>query len=324
MTTKANEGKMLSREMMIPKHNENLIITDTVAGVMYAIEKLQAMKKPTLLVGHAGVGKNQNISEVANKLGKPVIKINCSGDMRTSSLLGRMAPNEDGKFVWEDGLIIKAIREGYWLILDEINCLDADILFCLHGLIDDGFITLANNSEVVEAHPEFRMFATMNPISYFGVKTLNQALADRFAIIEIGFDKEIDKALVKQMNCSKEVQQSLLTLINNIRMEYEKGEISQNFGHRTLGNVVELCQAFDLMDALNMAYTNKLPDTQRPSVRTLFKDLATMVSEQKAVQKTTKGKNISAPSPTGGQVVNGVDVDALVGILGDGQKNVRP
>ena len=319
MTTNKVEGKMLSREMMVPKHNPNLIVTDSVQSVMEAVEKLQAINKPTLLVGHAGVGKNQTIGEVAHKLNKPVIKINCSGDMRTSSLLGRMAPNDDGKFVWEDGLIIKAIREGYWLILDEINCLDADILFCLHGLIDDGFITLANNSEVVEAHPEFRMFATMNPISYFGVKTLNQALADRFAIIEVGFDKEIDKALVKQLNYPKEIQQSLLTLITNIRMEYEKGEISQNFGHRTLANVVELSKEFDLLDALNMSYSNKLPETQRASIKTLFKDLATMVQQQKPVQKTTKAR-VSAPAPTGGQVVNGVDVDALVGILKDGQK----
>jgi MoxR-like ATPase len=321
MTTNNNEGKILSREMMIPKHNDNLIVTDTVEATMDAIEKLQAMLKPTLLVGHAGVGKNQLIGEVANKLRKPVIKINCSGDMRTSSLLGRMAPNNEGKFVWEDGLIIKAIREGYWLILDEINCLDADILFCLHGLIDDGFITLANNSEVVEAHPEFRMFATMNPISYFGVKTLNQALADRFAIIEVGFDKEIDKALVKQLNYPKEIQTSLLTLITNIRMEYEKGEISQNFGHRTLSNVVQLSKEFDLLDSLNMSFSNKLPDTQRASIKTLFKDLATMVQAQKPVQTTKKGaKAVSQPAPTGGQVVNGVDVDSLIGILSDGSR----
>lgn len=319
MTTNKTEGKVLSKDMMIPKHNDNLIVTDTVANTMEAIEKLQNMQYPTLLVGHAGVGKNQMIGEVANKLRKPVIKINCSGDMRTSSLLGRMAPNQEGKFVWEDGLIIKAIREGYWLILDEINCLDADILFCLHGLIDDGFITLANNSEVVEAHPDFRMFATMNPINYFGVKTLNQALADRFAIIEVGFDRKIDEALIKKLAYPKEIQTSLLTLIANIRTEYEKGDLSQNFGHRTLANCVNLATEFDLLDALNMSYCNKLPESQMASIKTMFKDLASMVSAQKATQKV-KTKAASQPAPTGGKVVNGVDVDALIGILGDGSK----
>jgi MoxR-like ATPase len=319
METKTN-GKIYSREMMIPKHNPNLIVSDNVKSTMEKIENLSAMKYPVLLVGHAGVGKNQMIGEVANKLHQPVIKINCSGDMRTSSLLGRMAPNQDGKFVWEDGLIVKAIREGYWLILDEMNSLDADILFCLHGLMDDGFITLANNSEVVEAHENFRLFATMNPISYFGVKTLNQALADRFAIIDIGFDDDVDKALIKQLAYPKEIQTSLTTLIKNIRGEYEKGDISQNFGHRTLSNVVKLSKQFDLLDSLDMAYSNKLPDTQRASIKTLFKDLAQMVKDQKATQ-TVKTKANGPKAPTGA-VVNGVDVNALVGILNDG--NNRP
>jgi hypothetical protein len=319
-------NKVFNRENLVPKHNPNLIISKSVAHTTESIEKLQGMKMyginwPVLLLGHAGVGKNQMISEVACKLQKPVIKINCSGDMRTSSLLGRVTPDKDGKFVWEDGLIVKAIREGYWLILDEINSLDADILFSLHGMIDDGFITLANNSEIVEVHPDFRLFATMNPLSYFGVKTLNQALLDRFAIIEIGFDDEVDEALIKQLQYSKEVKTALTTLINNIRKEYEKGEISQNFGHRTLSNIVILCNEFDLGEAVIMAYLNKLPDTQRPAIASLFKDLTQMIQQQKGNQTVKKGTKSSAS--TTGQVVNGVDVDKLMGILNDG-KNSHP
>lgn len=312
-------AKTFEREMMIPKHNESLIITPKVQKTMDDIDKLQEMKYPCLLVGHAGVGKNQLISEVANKRQQTVIKINCSGDMRTSSLLGRVAPNEDGKFVWDDGLIITAIREGHWLILDEINSLDADILFALHGLIDDGFITLANNSEVVMCHENFRLFATMNPISYFGVKTLNQALADRFAMIEVGFDEEIDIALVKQLKYPKDVQNALLVLIRNIRAEYERQEISQNFGHRTLSNVVRLAEHFELMDAIDMAYSNKLPDTQRGSIKTMFKDLAQTIQTQRPTQGL-KSKSSTPSKPTGGKVVQGVDVDALLNILQDGSK----
>ena len=315
-------AKIPKKELMIPKHNEDLIITKQVQETMDKIDRLQKMKYPCLLVGHAGVGKNQLINEVAHKNQQTVIKINCSGDMRTSSLLGRVTPSETGKFVWDDGLIITAIREGHWLILDEINSLDADILFALHGLIDDGFITLANNSEVVMAHENFRLFATMNPISYFGVKTLNQALADRFAIIEVGFDEEIDQALIKQLKYGKDVQASLMMLIINIRNEYELQEISQNFGHRTLSNVVRLCEYFDLMDALNMAYCNKLPETQRASIKTLFKDLAQVVQLQhtEGQQLKTKGTPKQA-KPTGGSVVQGVDVDALINILQDGNRH---
>lgn len=310
------------RDALIPTHNPDLIITKQVKGIMDAIGKLVDTASgglngyPVLLVGHAGVGKNQCIGEVANARSQPLIKINCSGDMRASSLLGRIAPTLDGKFEWQDGLLIEALKYGYWLDLDEINSLDADILFAIHGLCDDGFITVANNSSIVKAHHNFRIFATMNPTSYYGVKTLNQALIDRFAVIEVGFDEGVDKKLVEQLNAPKDVQISLLSLIGNIRKAYEEGEITQNFGHRTLHNVVKLSKQFDVLDALNMAYSNKLPESERASVKTMFKDLATLVT---TFQKSTQGgKGKAGNQGSVGQ--DGMDIDAMVKILSDAKK----
>lgn len=320
------------RQALVPRHNPDLIISKKVKSNMDAVEHLVMTKPtgglngyPTLIVGHAGVGKNQLIGEVANKRNQPLIKINCSGDMRTSSLLGRIAPavGKDSKseFVWQDGLLIEAIRKGYWLDLDEINSLDADILFAIHGLIDDGFMTLANNSEIVFAHPDFRLFATMNPISYYGVKTLNQALIDRFAVIEMDFDEEVDKKLIAQLNQPDEVRISLGNVISNIRKTYDEGEVTQNFGHRTLHNVVVLSKVFPLNQALEMAYINKLPDGEKAVVKTIVNDLTSLIrTVQKATKSTTVGGG-KATSPQSGRVVDGVDVDKLAQILADkGQK----
>jgi len=323
------------RQALVPRHNPDLIISKKVKGNMEALSKLVDTKPtgglngyPTLLVGHAGVGKNQLIAEVANQRNQPLIKINCSGDMRTSSLLGRIAPvvNSEGKseFVWQDGLLIEAIRKGYWLDLDEINSLDADILFAIHGLIDDGFMTLANNSEIVYAHQDFRLFATMNPISYYGVKTLNQALIDRFAVLELDFDDDVDKKLIQQLNQPEEIMTSLYNVITNIRKIYDEGEVTQNFGHRTLHNVVVLSREFALNQALDMAYTNKLPDGEKASVKTIINDLTTLLKTvQRNTQKTTAGGG-RATSPHTGKVVDGVDVDKLAQILADKGNKKNP
>lgn len=316
------------RKALIPRHNPDLVISKKVKTNMVTIENLVDMKPPgglngysILIVGHAGVGKNQLIAEVANKRQQPLIKINCSGDMRTSSLLGRIAPNERGEFVWQDGLLIEAIRKGYWLDLDEINSLDADILFAIHGLIDDGFMTLATNSEIVYAHENFRIFATMNPISYYGVKTLNQALLDRYVVLEMDFDNEVDAKLIQQLNQPEEVKTALANVINGIRIVYDEGEVTQNFGHRTLHNVVLLSKVFELNMALDLAYTNKLPDGEKASVKTIINDLTSVI---KTVQKTNKNLTQGggrATTPHTGKVVEGVDVDKLAQILADkGQK----
>jgi MoxR-like ATPase len=277
---------------------------------------------PVLIVGHAGVGKNQLIAEVAHARNQPLIKINCSGDMRTSSLLGRIAPQAraDGssEFVWQDGLLITAIRNGYWLDLDEINSLDADILFAIHGLIDDGFMTLANNSEIVYAHPDFRIFATMNPISYYGVKTLNQALLDRYAVIEMDFDNDVDATLISQLNQPADVKTAFANVIIGIRKNYDEGEVTQNFGHRTLHNVVLLSQVFELNKALDLAYTNKLPDGEKASVKTIINDLTSVLkSSQKASKNALSQSGGKTTSPHTGRVVDGVDVDRLAQILAD-------
>lgn len=281
MSTMGQKNKEFAQKMRIPKHNEKLIITKKFTSVMNKIETLARMNVPCLLLGHAGIGKNQAVSEVACKLNKPIIKVNCSGDMRTSSLLGRMAPDADGKFAWEDGLITKAIKEGTWLVLDEINSLDPDILFSIHGLIDDGYISIANNSEIVEAHPDFRLFATMNPISYFGVKTPNQALLDRFAVIEMGFDDDIDEILIDRLDMQDNVKKAMKNIIKNLREIYDNDQTTQNFGHRTLSNIVDFSKEFGLMDAIDMSYTNKLPDTQRAAVKSLLRDLMVIVPEHK-------------------------------------------
>jgi hypothetical protein len=215
-------------------------------------------------------------------------------------------------------LLITAIRNGYWLDLDEINSLDADILFAIHGLIDDGFMTLANNSEIVYAHPDFRIFATMNPISYYGVKTLNQALLDRYAVIEMDFDNDVDATLISQLNQPADVKTAFANVIIGIRKNYDEGEVTQNFGHRTLHNVVLLSQVFELNKALDLAYTNKLPDGEKASVKTIINDLTSVLkSSQKASKNALSQSGGKTTSPHTGRVVDGVDVDRLAQILAD-------
>jgi hypothetical protein len=192
-------------------------------------------------------------------------------------------------------------------------------------MIDDGFMTLANNSEIVYVHPDFRLFATMNPISYYGVKTLNQALLDRYAVIEMEFDDEVDANLISQLNQSDDVKIALANVIIGIRKTYDEGEVTQNFGHRTLDNVVVLSKVFDLNVALDLAYTNKLPDGEKASIKTIINDLTSCI---KTAQKATKQLSKTGGTttiPHTGKVVDGVNIDQLAQILADkGQKVANP
>jgi hypothetical protein len=165
----------------------------------------------------------------------------------------------------------------------------------------------------------------MNPISYYGVKTLNQAFIDRFAVIEMDFDDEVDKALISQLNQPQEVQTSLANVIVGIRKIYDEQEVTQNFGHRTLHNVVVLSKVFELPMALDLAYTNKLPDGEKASVKTIINDLTQMVKQVQKANKSLSANGGKATVPHTGKVIDGVDVDKLSQILADkGNKRSSP
>lgn len=70
-------------------------------------------------------------------------------------------------FRFEEGILIKALREGQWLILDEVNLAMSDVLQRIRGLLDPSdinkFILSENDGEEITPHPEFRIFACMNP-----------------------------------------------------------------------------------------------------------------------------------------------------------------
>ena len=87
-------------------------------------------------------------------------------------------------FSFIEGTLVKAVKEGQWVLLDEINLASADALECLSGLLDSirGSITLHERGDTthVVRHPNFRLFACMNPATDVGKKELPVGLRNRF------------------------------------------------------------------------------------------------------------------------------------------------
>lgn len=67
------------------------------------------------------------------------------------------------------GVLISAMRKGYWIILDELNLAPTDVLEALNRLLDDNReLLVAETQEVIKAHPKFMLFATQNPPGLYG------------------------------------------------------------------------------------------------------------------------------------------------------------
>ncbi|KAK2951167.1 putative ribosome export associated1 [Blattamonas nauphoetae] len=90
---------------------------------------------------------------------------------------------------FHEGPLVRAVREGWWIVLDELNLAPSDVLESLNRLLDDNReIFIPDTGELIKAHPHFMLFATQNPAGgqYGGRKMLSRALRNRF--VEIRFD----------------------------------------------------------------------------------------------------------------------------------------
>jgi len=69
-----------------------------------------------------------------------------------------------GKLVFRDGLLVRALRRGDWIVLDELNLAPTDVLEALNRLLDDNReLVIPETEEVVRPHQNFMLFATQNP-----------------------------------------------------------------------------------------------------------------------------------------------------------------
>src|SRR5205823_3461479 len=88
-------------------------------------------------------------------------------------------------FSFVEGSLVRAARNGDWVLLDEINLAAPDTLESISDLLREdgtGSILLSDKGEMerVQAHPDFRIFASMNPATDVGKKDLPSGFRSKF------------------------------------------------------------------------------------------------------------------------------------------------
>ena len=88
---------------------------------------------------------------------------------------------------WQDGLVVAAMRHGWWVVLDELNLAEPQILERLNPVLErvPSLVLSEHDGEVIgpggtPIHRDFRIFATMNPAEYAGRSALSPAYRDRW------------------------------------------------------------------------------------------------------------------------------------------------
>ena len=109
----------------IPSTSEfALTAPSTRRNVARLLRALQLARKPILLEGSPGVGKTSIVSALAKAAGHKLVRLNLSEQTDMMDLLGADLPASDGEageFKWSDGAFLAALKNGDWVLLDELN-----------------------------------------------------------------------------------------------------------------------------------------------------------------------------------------------------------
>ncbi|KAL1883672.1 AAA ATPase midasin [Paecilomyces lecythidis] len=143
---------------------------------------------PILIQGPTSAGKTSMIEYLAKISGNKFVRINNHEHTDLQEYLGSYVSTDDGTLRYQEGILVEALRNGYWIVLDELNLAPSDVLEALNRLLDDNReLFIPETQEVVHPHPNFMLFATQNPAGlYGGRKVLSRAFRNRF--LELHFD----------------------------------------------------------------------------------------------------------------------------------------
>ena len=136
-----------------------------------------------LIIGPKGTGKTSLVREYAIQKSKELESINFSLRTRESHLVGTKNL-VDGNIGFEEGIVVKSMKEGNRLYLDEINAAEADVLLRLDEALDDRrqVILKESDGQIIKAKDSWFVVATINPLTHVGTKELPPQLLSRFPV----------------------------------------------------------------------------------------------------------------------------------------------
>nr|VZI14611.1 unnamed protein product [Spirometra erinaceieuropaei] len=275
-----------------------------------AISRLSVHKDNTEVDDEAGKKARPNVTEWKALLAE-------LDSLQTRLASAERAGQPSLAFAFIEGALVRAVKEGDWVLLDEINLAPAELLDCLSGLLDSsaGSLTLVDRGDLepVKRHPSFHLFAAMNPSTDVGKRSLPIGLRNRFT--EIYVDELNPAASTVDMNdltllirtylvgLSPSAAQiaAVVQLYTAIRRAAVEGLVD-GVGQRPYFSLRTLCRALteasrgyhgsllrSLYEGFLFSFGSQVGRSSRPALEKLIQThlLSTVVSSSVGKQKTS-------------------------------------
>jgi midasin len=229
----------------ILNNNNNFILTETFKTHLKTLLLIIKLSNyAVLLEGPTSVGKTSIVEYLAKLLNQKILRINNNQNTEIEEYLGSYTTDSNGNFYFKEGFLVKAVKEGFWIILDEINLAPSEILEALNRLLDDNReLYLPEKNITIKAHENFRIFAAMNPSeNYNGRKDLSDAFKNRF--IHIYFDNipndELKNIVQLRCNVPESRAKIMIKIFNDLQIIRSNEKIfMKNEGFITIRDLIK-------------------------------------------------------------------------------------
>tara|TARA_B100000242_G_scaffold33976_2_gene20270 strand:+ start:56 stop:1234 length:1179 start_codon:yes stop_codon:yes gene_type:complete len=248
---------------------------------------------PVFITGLSGNGKTLMVEQICAKLKKELFRVNITIETDEDDLIGSNTLI-NGNIVFKEGPVLKAMRKGAVLLLDEVD-LASNKIMCLQSILEGGGYLIKKTGEFVKPADGFTVVATANTKGkgsedgrFIGTNILNEAFLERFAICleqeypPVTTEKKIVKGDFAILGVNDdEFANKLVDWADVIRKSFYEGAVDEVISTRRLVHIAKAYSMFnDKLKSIEVCLARFDEDTKAS-----FLDLYTKVDEGVNVQE---------------------------------------
>ena len=130
------EGSYIEEGDNHPESDSQYVYTPSIKANLGRLSRVVASGRfPILLEGETSAGKTSMILDLAKNTGNIVHRINNHEHTDIQEYIGCYAPDKSGKLTFVEGVLLQAVRQGHWVIRDELKLAPMEGLEALNRVI---------------------------------------------------------------------------------------------------------------------------------------------------------------------------------------------
>lgn len=231
--------------------------------------------EPVFLTGAAGCGKNVLCKQIAKALDIPFYFSNAvTQEYKITGFTDAMGTFHETQFY-------KAFKNGGLFMLDEMDASIPEVLVILNSAIANRYFDFPAPIGYVEAHPDFRVIAAGNTfglgadVEYVGRNQLDMASLDRFALVEMDYDRNIELSVSNGDN-------ALVDFADMFRTAARNAGVRTILSYRALNRIAKIKDAIGVKEAIK---TSLVKNLRKDDIQMIVKEFHATTNEYFSILK---------------------------------------